>query len=64
MHPYIKFSDPAFIYDTVHDIKRNNILYVSPRRLSNEEGKKPEIFKMIFKPADTPDETINYLFNT
>ena len=63
MHPYIKFSDPAFIYDTVHDIKRNNILYVSPRRLSNEEGKKPEIFKMIFKPADTPDETINYLFN-
>ena len=63
MHPYVKFNDPSFIYDSVHDIKRNNIIYVSPRRLMGEDGKHPEIMELIFKPVDNSSDVINYLFN-
>lgn len=63
MHPYVKFNNPAFIYDTVHDIKKNNIIYVSAERIKGEDGKYPEIFELIFKPAETSDDLISYLFS-
>jgi hypothetical protein len=63
MHPYVKFNGPAFIYDSVHDIKRNNIIYVSPSRLMGDDGKHPEILELIFKPVDTSGDVINYLFD-
>jgi CRISPR/Cas system-associated exonuclease Cas4 (RecB family) len=62
LHPYIKFINPAYIYDTVNDIIRNNIIYVSGRRLFSEEEKHPEILDLIFRDLRTAAETSNCLF--
>ena len=63
LHPYIKFNDPAYIYDAVNDIKRNNIIYVSGRRILNEDGKHPEILDLLFKNAESISEIEQYLFD-
>lgn len=61
LHPYIKFNNPAYIYDAVNDIKRNNIIYVSGKRVLNEDGRHPAILDLIFKNAESVTEIEQYL---
>ncbi len=63
LHPYIKFTDAAFVYDTVNDIRRNNIIYVSTKRILGEDGKHPPVFDLLFRKADTINEILQYLFD-
>ncbi len=63
LHPYIKFTDAAFVYDTVNDIKRNNIIYVSAERILGGDGKHPYVFHLLFRKADTINEILQYLFD-
>jgi len=63
LHPYVKFNDPAYIYDAVNDIKRNNIIYISVRRLLNEDGEHPAILDILFKKAESISEIEQYLFD-
>lgn len=62
LHPYVKFNDPLYIYDTVNDIKNNNIIYVSKQRIENEDKTHPEILDILFKDANTAAEIQNYLY--
>jgi len=63
MNPYVKFVDPAFIYEVVNDIKRNNLLYISSSRLLTHNHQSPELLKLIFNPITTLKYTFDYLFN-
>ncbi len=62
LHPYVKFNNPSYIYDTVNDIKKNNIIYVSNNRLENEDRTHPEILDILFRDVSTAEEIQNYLF--
>lgn len=62
LHPYVKFNDPVYIYDTVNDIKKNNIIYVSKNRIENEDKTHPEILDILFKDVSTAEEIQNYLY--
>lgn len=63
LHPYIKFTNAAFVFDTVNDIRRNNIIYVSTERILGEDGKHPQVFDLLFQKADTINEILQYLFD-
>jgi CRISPR/Cas system-associated exonuclease Cas4 (RecB family) len=63
LHPYVKFTDAAFVYDTVNDIRRNNIIYVSTHRILGEDEKHPPVFDLLFRKADTINEILQYLFD-
>jgi CRISPR/Cas system-associated exonuclease Cas4 (RecB family) len=63
LHPYIKFTDAAFVYDTVNDIRRNNIIYVSTGRILGEDEKHPPVLDLLFRKADTINEILQYLFD-
>ena len=63
MHPYIKFVDPAFVYEMVNYIKRYSIIYISGKKIKEHDEDTHELFKLIFTPASTKDEIINYLYS-
>jgi hypothetical protein len=62
MHPYIKYSDPSFIYERVEEIKKNNIVYLSPARILNKGVNAPELIKNLFKNVQTLVEAFDYLY--
>jgi CRISPR/Cas system-associated exonuclease Cas4 (RecB family) len=62
MHPYVKFFDPAFIYELVNYIKRNNIIHISPQKILGRRLDVPPIMKSIFTPVEDTSRTFEYLY--
>jgi CRISPR/Cas system-associated exonuclease Cas4 (RecB family) len=61
MHPYVKYSSPAYIYSKVEEIKKNNIIYLSPKRIA-EDSYPAELLTYIFKDVKSLDEVFDYLY--
>jgi CRISPR/Cas system-associated exonuclease Cas4 (RecB family) len=62
MHPYIKYYNPAFIYERVEDIKKNNLVYLTPARILDHSSNAPDLIKNIFTDVNTIDEAFGYLY--
>lgn len=63
MHPYIKFVDPAFVYELVNYIKRYSIIYISGKKIRERDEEINDLFRFVFSPASTRDEIISYLYD-
>ncbi len=62
LHPYVKFTAPAEIYELVSHIKTRNIIYTSQKRILGAFTKAPEIISAIFNKTSTANESLEYIY--
>jgi len=58
LHPYIKYSNPGFIYHLLAEMKNNNTAYLNPVKNENRELEEPAVFEDIFSESKNVFEYI------